>query len=160
MFILGLFPSNTKDFFKVHVNNRPTRVARPFVPLHASHARLLGHFVPSGLALQPSIGYSIASFPLVSRFALAFLVALLPHASCSHLVRFAVCLSTQNALKRIEIIIIIIITKTHIFTPLTHKARAAKRNCAYPMSLPGSQGVSMPSFMSIGPKLWALEGYS
>ena len=29
----------------------------------------------------------------------------------------------------------------------------------YPMSLPGSQGVSMPSFMPIGPKLWALEGY-
>ena len=29
----------------------------------------------------------------------------------------------------------------------------------YPMSLPGSQGVSMPSFMPIGPKLWVLEGY-
>ena len=29
----------------------------------------------------------------------------------------------------------------------------------YPMSLPGSQGVSMPSFISIGLKLWALEGY-
>ena len=27
------------------------------------------------------------------------------------------------------------------------------------MSLPGSQGVSKPSFMTIGPKLWALEGY-
>ena len=29
----------------------------------------------------------------------------------------------------------------------------------YPMTLPGSQGVSMPSFMTIGSKLWALEGY-
>ena len=29
----------------------------------------------------------------------------------------------------------------------------------YPMSLPGSQGVSMPSFMPIVQKLWALEGY-
>ena len=29
----------------------------------------------------------------------------------------------------------------------------------YPMSLPGSQGVTMPSFMPIGQKLWALEGY-
>ena len=37
-------------------------------------------------------------------------------------------------------------------------ARAAKCNLTYPMSLPGSQGVSMPSFMPIGPKLWALEG--
>ena len=27
------------------------------------------------------------------------------------------------------------------------------------MSLPGSKGVPMPSFMLIGPKLWALEGY-
>ena len=27
------------------------------------------------------------------------------------------------------------------------------------MSLPGFQGVSMPSFMLIGPKLWALEGH-
>ena len=27
------------------------------------------------------------------------------------------------------------------------------------MSLPESQGVSMPSFMLIGPKLWALDGY-
>ena len=26
-------------------------------------------------------------------------------------------------------------------------------------SLPGSQEMSMPSFMPIGPKLWALEGY-
>ena len=30
---------------------------------------------------------------------------------------------------------------------------------SYPMTLPGSQGVSMPSFMTIGLKLWALEGY-
>ena len=29
----------------------------------------------------------------------------------------------------------------------------------YPMTLPGSKGVSMPSFMTIGSKLWALEGY-
>ena len=29
----------------------------------------------------------------------------------------------------------------------------------YPMTLPGSQGVSMPSFITIGSKLWALEGY-
>ena len=29
----------------------------------------------------------------------------------------------------------------------------------YPESLPGSKGVSMPIFMSIGPKQWALEGY-
>ena len=29
----------------------------------------------------------------------------------------------------------------------------------YPMTLPGSQGVSMPSFMTIGSKQWALEGY-
>ena len=34
-----------------------------------------------------------------------------------------------------------------------------KRNLTYPMSLPVSQGVFMPSFVSIGPKLWALEGY-
>ena len=38
-------------------------------------------------------------------------------------------------------------------------ARAEKRNLTYPMSLPGSQGMSMPNFMSIGSKLWALEGY-
>ena len=29
----------------------------------------------------------------------------------------------------------------------------------YPMTLPGSQGVSMPSFITIGSKLLALEGY-
>ena len=29
----------------------------------------------------------------------------------------------------------------------------------YPMTLPGSQGVSMPSFITIRSKLWALEGY-
>ena len=29
----------------------------------------------------------------------------------------------------------------------------------YPTTLPGSQGVSMPSFITIGSKLWALEGY-
>ena len=28
-----------------------------------------------------------------------------------------------------------------------------------PISLPGSQGVFKPSFISIGPKLWALDGY-
>ena len=43
-------------------------------------------------------------------------------------------------------------------------ARSAKqkatRKFTYPMSLPGSQEVFMPSFMPIGPKLWALEGYS
>ena len=29
----------------------------------------------------------------------------------------------------------------------------------YLMTLPGSQGVSMPSFITIGSKLWALEAY-
>ena len=29
----------------------------------------------------------------------------------------------------------------------------------YLMTLPGSQGVSMPSFITIGSKLWVLEGY-
>ena len=37
------------------------------------------------------------------------------------------------------------------------KASLAKRNLTYPMSLPGSQGVSMPSLMPIGRKLWAFE---
>ena len=36
----------------------------------------------------------------------------------------------------------------------------AKRNLTYPMSFPESQRVIMPSFMLIGPKLWALEGYT
>ena len=43
-------------------------------------------------------------------------------------------------------------------------ARSAKqvttRKFTYPMSLPGFQEVFMPSLMPIGPKLWALEGYS
>ena len=53
------------------------------------------------------------------------------------------------------------------FTPFTdyalrayRKARVAKRNLTYPMSPAGSKGVSMPSFMPIGLKLWALEGYT
>ena len=44
------------------------------------------------------------------------------------------------------------------FTPFT-RVRVAKRNLIYSMSFPGSQGVSMHSFMKIGTKLWALEGY-
>ena len=43
-------------------------------------------------------------------------------------------------------------------------ARSAKqvttRKFTYPMSLPGFQEVFIPSFMPIGPKLWAPEGYS
>ena len=35
----------------------------------------------------------------------------------------------------------------------------AKYNLTYPMSPPGSQWVSMPSFMLIGPKLWSGEGF-
>ena len=37
--------------------------------------------------------------------------------------------------------------------------RAAKRNCIYSKSFPGSQGVCMPSFMPIGPKLWSGERF-
>ena len=78
--------------------------------------------------------------------------------------------------------------QNNFFTPLTHyaEARSAASGeaqpylplrslrslglCArfapsgfalatYPMTLPGSQEVSMPSFITIGSKLWALEGY-
>ena len=40
------------------------------------------------------------------------------------------------------------------------KARAAKHILTYPMSPTGPQGVFMPSFMPVGLKLWALEGYT
>ena len=70
--------------------------------------------------------------------------------------KISVSQSTRNALKRIEM------QKKKNFTLLTEyarKARVAKRNLTYPMSPAGSQGVSMPNFMRIGLKLWALEGY-
>ena len=61
---------------------------------------------------------------------------------------------------------IIIIIKKIKNTPLAHYAlrayreeRAAKRNFIYPKSLRGSQGVPMPSFMPMRPKLWSGEGF-
>ena len=64
-------------------------------------------------------------------------------------------LNTQKMLNEKKIIPS---SQNALFTTL-RKVRAAKRNLTYPMSLPGSHGMSMPSFMPIGPKLWALEGY-
>ena len=42
---------------------------------------------------------------------------------------------------------------------MTHIAQMVKRSLIYPMLLPGTQGVSMPSFIPIRQKLWALEGH-
>ena len=47
--------------------------------------------------------------------------------------------------------------KFDLFSSSFSKAQAVKRNLTYPMC-PGSQEESMPIFMLIGPKLWALEG--
>ena len=52
--------------------------------------------------------------------------------------------------------------KQYPFDPIQASCVAQRGNgkaLPYPMSLPGSQGVSMPSCMPIGPKLWVLEGY-
>ena len=121
------------------------------------------------LVLQASHSHSRllrSLLPRASRFALTSSVALLPRASHSYmfcalrsrkfLKKISVSQLTQNALKRIEM--------PKKILPLDSKramreARIAKRKLTYPMSLPVSQGVSMPSFMPIGPKLWALEGY-
>ena len=84
--------------------------------------------------------------------------------------RFALC-ATENFRKKKCVSIDLKCSETHKnakkkITPLTDYAlrakriaRVAKRKLTYPMSPAGSQGVSMPSFMPIGLKLWALEGY-
>ena len=78
---------------------------------------------------------AVASLPRVSRFALAFSVASLHRAS-------GFGLRASRSRSRFSV------------ASLPRASRFAL--ATYPMSLPGSQGVSMPSFMSIGPKLWAL----
>ena len=121
------------------------------MPLHASPAGLLGRFAPSNFALAVSVAlllealcfalaFSVASLARASCLALAFSDALLPGALRSHLACFARALKLRSAKKKK--------TCLYPFDPL-RAARAAKRNLTYPMSLPGSEGVSMTSFMRI-----------
>ena len=85
-------------------------------------------------------GYSGASHPRALRFALTKIFQKKKCVSID-----SKCSETHRNAKEI--------------TPLTHyaqtlralcKAQAAKRNFTYPKSLPGSQGVSMPSFQNCG----------
>ena len=101
--------------------------------LPARPAGLLGRFAPSGFTLCARTRFRTSRSRKFSK-------------------KISVSQSTQNALKRIEM-------QKKFFTPFTEKAQVAMRNLTYPMSPTGSQGVSMPSFMPIGLKLWALEGY-
>ena len=90
-----------------------------------------------------------------------FLVALLPldFALCACiLLAFPMCvLSSRNFFKvflnQLKNDLNCIEMRKYFFTPVT------KRNFNYPMSLLGTQGVSMPSFMLMGPKLWVLKGH-
>ena len=121
-----------------------TSLQARYVHLPASPSGLLGGFAPSGFVLCNSI----LSFFAPSRFVLSSRIlsdfAPLGFWLCAHKnYRKKVYLkSTQNALKK----------KIFYSFDSLRKTRAAKYNRTYPMSPPESHGVSMPSFMPIGPK--------
>ena len=106
----------------------------------------LACFAPSGLSLHAHV-----------------LLALLARILRSQkFLKKSVFQSNWNALKRIEMK-----KKTPPFSYPFNPIRAScvaqipsgKAQHTYPMSLPLSQGVSMPSFMPIGPKLWSLGAF-
>ena len=116
------------------------------------------------LALQ---GVTVVSFPRVLQFALAFSTALLPGFSHSHsrsLRSLVLCTSHLH----VELLYSLRLCSRILLASLTHialwRSQKLKKTCvsidSNLMSLPGSQGVPMPSFMPIGPKLWTLEGYT
>ena len=125
-----------------------TSLASHFVPLQASPAGLLGRFAPSKFSKKKCVSID-SKWSKTQKNAKKKL--LLWRAS-----RVA-----QRAAKRLTY-------PCGRFAPsgFAFCARIVSRFypsgfalATYPMSLPGSQGVSMPSFMPIGLKLWALEGY-
>ena len=115
------------------------------------------HFMPLRLALR---GYSVASLP--RRFALTKIfkkkkcVSIDSKWSKTHRnakrnfypfdLLCALCVAQRAA-------------KCNLTYPCGRFAPSGFALATYPMTLPGSQRVSMPSFMTIGSKLWALEGY-
>ena len=155
-----------------------TSLQARYADLPVSPAGLLSHFAPSGFALASHSFCSRTFCALRSRkFLKKKCVSI--DSKCSEtrkkckkknypfdplralrikftkIIKKSVSQSTRNALKRIEM------PKKKII-PLWSIAQSpsGEAQSYQPHVTAGSQGVSMPSFMLIGLKLWPLEGYT
>ena len=150
---------NFKTVLNSFITSLQARWSHHYLRLRASrsHSRLLhslelcalrlifSRFVSSGFVFRASVALASSS-----------LCSLCAHKNFRK--KKGVSQSTQNDPKRIQM------HKNIFLTHLTHyalraqcKAQAEKRKLTFPISLLGSKGVAMPSFMPIGPKLLALQ---